>query len=243
MSRIEVRRLRVDLGGRTVLHDVDLTVPGGELVYLLGRNGGGKSTLLRSVCGIVTPVSGEVLIDGTAVRRLPSPGRRLGMHLGTEPLHPGHTARRHLRWLAAGAGLDRHAVDDVLARTGVDRYGARRIGDYSLGMRQRLGIAAALLPVAGSGSGDAALVFDEPLNGLDVEGIVWLRELLVGLAADGCAVLVASHLLGEVARSADRVVLIDRQTAGAAQTVDEFRGGHRDLEAAYLAAVRATAAA
>ncbi len=252
---IEARGLRVDLGGRSILRDVELSVAAGELVYLLGRNGAGKSTLLRTLCGMVTPTAGEVRVDGTPVRRFSSPARRLGVHLGTEPVHPGHTARRHLRWLAAAAGIDRGRIDEVLTLTGVDAYGDRWIGEYSLGMRQRLGIASALLPLApGSGAprvgrhraagsgvpaGGAAraLVFDEPLNGLDVEGIVWLRELLTGLAAGGCAVLVASHLLGEVARSADRVVLIDGGTASPARTVDAFRGEHPDLEAAYLAAI------
>lgn len=231
MARIEVRGLRVDLGGRTILEHVDLSVAAGELVYLLGRNGAGKSTLLRSVCGMVTPSAGTVTLDGTGVRRLDSPARQLGMHLGTEPVHPGHTARRHLRWIAAAAGIDRGRVREVMAATGVDDYGSRRIGDYSLGMRQRLGIATALLPDAG------ALVFDEPLNGLDVEGIVWLRGLLTGLAAQGRAVLVASHLLSEVARSADRVALVDGGTIATAAPVADFTAGHPDLESAYLAAL------
>ncbi|MFZ2512031.1 MAG: ATP-binding cassette domain-containing protein [Gordonia sp. (in: high G+C Gram-positive bacteria)] len=229
--RIEVRGLRVDLGGRSILRDVDLTVPGGQLVYLLGPNGAGKSTLLRTVCGITSPTAGTVKIDDIPIRRLSSPARGLGMHLGTEPVHPGHTARRHLRWLAAAAGIDKSRIDDVVARTGLDAYGTRRTGDYSLGMRQRLGIASALLPDAGT------LVFDEPLNGLDVEGIVWLRTLLTGLAAEGRAVLVASHLLGEVARSADAIVLINNKTAAPAVSVPDFQGVHNDLEDAYLAAI------
>lgn len=230
---IEVRGLRVDLGGRSILRDVDLSVPGGQLVYLLGPNGAGKSTLLRTVCGITPPTAGTVEIDGTPIRRLASPARKLGMHLGTEPVHPGHTARRHLRWLAAAAGIDRGRVDAVVERTGLDAYGDRRTGDYSLGMLQRLGIASALLPDAGT------LVFDEPLNGLDVEGIVWLRNLLTDLATEGRAVLVASHLLGEVARSADAVVLINDRTAAPAATVTDFQGAHGDLEDAYLAAIGA----
>ncbi|WP_448222037.1 ABC transporter ATP-binding protein [Gordonia iterans] len=238
---IEVRDLRVDLGGRTVLHDVDLTVSGGEVVYLLGRNGAGKSTLLRSICGMVTPRSGSVFIGGTPVRSLGSPARRLGMHLGIETVHPGHTARRHLRWVAAAAGLPRSRVDDVLDITGVAAYGDRRIGGYSLGMRQRLGIATALLPDA------HALVFDEPLNGLDVEGIVWFRLLLTELASRGRGVVVATHLLAEVQRSAGdsasperpvaRVVLVDRGTTSPAVGVSGFVGEHADLEAAYLAAL------
>lgn len=231
--RIEVRGLRVDLGGRSILRDVDVSVPGGQLVYLLGRNGAGKSTLLRTVCGITSPVAGTVRIDGTPIHGLASPARQLGMHLGTEPVHPGHTARRHLRWLAAAAGIGASRVDEVMARTGVAAYGNRRIGDYSLGMRQRLGIAAALLPDAGT------LVFDEPLNGLDVEGIVWLRTLLTGLAGEGRAVLVASHLLGEVARSADAIVLINDGTAAPAVGVADFRGTHDNLEDAYLTAIGA----
>ena len=230
---IETRSLQVDLGGQTILHDVDIHVPAGQLVYLLGPNGAGKSTLLRSICGIVSPNAGTVEIDGTPVGRLASPARCIGMHLGTTPVSPGHTARRHLRWLAAAAGIEQSRIDDVVARTGLDVYGKRRIGDYSLGMLQRLGIASALLPDAGT------LVFDEPLNGLDVEGIVWVRNLLTGLAAEGRAVLVASHLLGEVARSADSIVLINNKTASPAVSVSDFQGTHDNLEDAYLTAIGA----
>ena len=226
MARIEVRDLQVNLGGRTVLQHVDLSVADGELVYLLGRNGAGKSTLLRTLCGMVPPAGGSVAIDGP-----------VGMHLGTDTVHPGHTARRHLRWFAAASGVRADRVDEVLARTGVDAYGDRRIGSYSLGMRQRLGIATALLPDAD------ALVFDEPLNGLDVEGIAWLRELLTDLARDGRAVVVASHLLSEVERTADRIAVVDRRTATPAVPLAEFLGAHPDLESAYLAAVSPEVAA
>lgn len=226
MARIEVRDLRVNLGGRTVLRDVDLSVADGELVYLLGRNGAGKSTLLRSLCGMVTPAGGSIRIDG-----------RVGMHLGADVVHPGHTARRHLRWFAAATGTRADRVDAVLAQTGVDAYGDRRIGGFSLGMRQRLGIATALLPDAD------ALVFDEPLNGLDVEGILWFRQLLTDLTRQGRAVVVASHLLSEVERSADRIVVVDRQRTTPAVPVAEFVGTHPDLEAAYLAALSPEAAA
>ena len=228
---IEVEDLRVVLGRRTVLDNVNITVTGGELVYLLGRNGAGKSTLLRAAGGMITPRAGSVRIDGSPLRRLNSPARRIGAHLGIEPVHPGHTGRRQLRWIAAAARVPRTRVDEVIELTGIGDYAGRRIGGYSLGMRQRLGVAAALLPDAGT------LLFDEPLNGLDVEGIIWLRTLLTSLAADGRAVLVASHLLDEIARSAHRVVVIDRRTVVADASLDAFVAGHADLESAYLSAI------
>ena len=228
---IDVRGLRVDLGGRTVVTNANLSVARGELTYLLGRNGAGKSTLLRSICGMVTPSSGSVEISGVPVREIASPARSVGMHLGADVVHPGHTARRHLRAVAAAAGIDPGRVDEVMTLTGVNSYGKRRIGEYSLGMRQRLGIATALLPDA------PVLVFDEPLNGLDVEAIVWVRGLLTGLARSGRAVLVASHLLSEVQRSADRVALVHRKTVDGSVPVNVFVGDHPDLESAYLAAI------
>lgn len=192
---IEVEDLRVVLGRRTVLDNVNITVTGGELVYLLGRNGAGKSTLLRAAGGMITPRAGSVRIDGSPLRRLNSPARRIGAHLGIEPVHPGHTGRRQLRWIAAAARVPRTRVDEVIELTGIGDYAGRRIGGYSLGMRQRLGVAAALLPDAGT------------------------------------------LLLDEIARSAHRVVVIDRRTVVADASLDAFVAGHADLESAYLSAI------
>jgi len=226
---IEIDDLRVDLGRRTILREVNLTVAPGEIVYLLGRNGAGKSTLLRSVCGMAPLRSGEIRIDGAPLRTAPSPARRIGMHLGIDPVHPGHTGRRQLRWLAAGAGVPRSRVDEAIALTAIGGYAGKPVGGYSLGMRQRLGIAGALLPDARN------LVFDEPLNGLDAEGIIWFRGLLETLAADGRSVLLASHLLSEVQRSADRVVVIDDATVVADRRTADVVDRYGDLETGYLA--------
>ncbi|MDL9936938.1 ATP-binding cassette domain-containing protein [Gordonia sp. ABSL1-1] len=227
---IAVEGLSVRLGGQTILDEVDVAVAPGELVYLLGRNGAGKSTLLRTICGITMPSSGSVTVNGHRLSRTPSPLTEIGMHLGTDAHHPGHTARRHLRWLAKAGGAAAGRVDEVLDEVSLRHAASRRVDDLSLGMRQRLGIAAALL-------GDApTIILDEPLNGLDIDGIRWMRGLLRDLARQGRAVLIASHMFDEVARTGDRVVVLDRGRVVADATVADFRGGHETLEDAYLAA-------
>lgn len=228
----------IGYAGRPVLADVSFTVDDGRLVYLLGRNGAGKSTLLRSLCGMVRPSSGEVLVDGLSPWKHARPAAAIGVHLGADAAgspagpHPSHTGRRHLRWLAAAGGTDPARVDRALVRVGLDADADRRVADYSLGMRQRLGIAAALLSDAPN------LIFDEPVNGLDIDGIRWLRRLLRGLADDGRAVVIASHLFDEVSRTADRVVVLDRGRLRADASLTDFVGGHDDLETAYLDLIR-----
>ncbi|NLG44966.1 ATP-binding cassette domain-containing protein [Gordonia sp. (in: high G+C Gram-positive bacteria)] len=233
---IEIDDLRIDLGKRTILREVNLSVAPGEIVYLLGRNGAGKSTLLRAACGMVPCRSGEIRIDGAPLHHTSSPARNIGMHLGIDPVHAGHTGRRQLRWIATAAGVGRDRVEDAIELTGIGGFVDRRVGSYSLGMRQRLGIACALLPEAQN------LVFDEPLNGLDVEGIIWFRKLLECLAADGRAVLLASHLLSEVQRSADRIAVIDDATLTVDLPTDEVVATYGDLERGYLALIGAEAA-
>ncbi|MFW0783235.1 ATP-binding cassette domain-containing protein [Gordonia sp. CPCC 206044] len=228
---IEIDGLTVTLGGRPVLDGVTASVAGGELVYLLGRNGAGKTTLLRSVCGMVRPSSGHVRVNGRDLASAVSPFTEIGVHLAADGVHPGHTARRHLRWLARAGGTDDGRVDDVLELVGLSDVADRRFADYSLGMRQRLGIAGALL-------GDApALILDEPVNGLDIDGIRWLRGLLRDLADEGRSLLIASHLLDEVARTGDRVMVMDAGRLAADAPMTDFVGGHADLEDAYLATV------
>ncbi len=230
---IEIDDLSVRLGGRTVLDRVTTTVPDGTLVYLLGRNGAGKTTLLRAASGIVTPAAGRVRVDGRSPRDRARPLAEIGVHLGTGGFHPGHTARRHLRWLARAGGIDRRRVDEMLDAVGLTAVAGRRCTDLSTGMRQRLGIAAALL-------GDArTIVLDEPANGLDIDGIRWLRGLLRDLAGTGRALLVASHLFDEVARTGDRVLVLDAGRLVADAPVAEFVGAHDTLEDAYLAVVPA----
>jgi ABC-2 type transport system ATP-binding protein len=174
----------------------------GRVIGLLGPNGAGKTTALRVLLGLVAPRSGVATIDGRPFQALEAPARHIGAVLEATSFHPGRRARDHLRVLAAGAGLPDSRVDDALAAVGLTGAARRRVGGFSLGMRQRLGLAGALL-----GDPDV-LVLDEPTNGLDPEGIRWLRHFVRGYAAAGRTVLVSSHLLAEVAQTVDEVVVL-----------------------------------
>lgn len=236
---IEARDLRRSFGRgerRTVpLADFSHTFADGTVTYLLGLNGTGKSTLLRLLCGVLRPDAGTALVDGRPPHAWPSPSRRIGMLLATDAANPGHTGRRHLRWAAARAGVPASEAERLLSAVGLAAVADRPTGGYSLGMRQRLGIATALVASPGT------VVLDEPLNGLDVAGMLWLRELLRGLAERGHCVVVASHHLAEVEDVADDVVVLEAGRAVAAGPVAEVRGGHDDLESAFVELVpRAT---
>jgi len=191
----------------------------GTVTGFLGPNGAGKTTTLRMLLGLVAPTSGTATIDGRPYRELADPLRRVGAVLEAGGFHPGRSARDHLRVLAKAAGLPAGRVGEVLEQVGLAAAGRRRVGGFSLGMRQRLGLAAALL-------GDPeVLVLDEPANGLDPEGVHWLRGLVRGLADQGRTVLVSSHLLAEVAQTIDRVVIIDRGRLVAQSTLADLTAG------------------
>jgi ABC-2 type transport system ATP-binding protein len=176
----------------------------GRVTGFLGPNGAGKSTTMRMILGLDTPTSGRATVNGRPYRSLRRPLRQLGVLLDAGAVHGSRTARSHLRFLGASNGLPRGVVDQVLARTGLAAVADKRVGGFSLGMRQRLGIAAALL-------GDPPiLMFDEPVNGLDPEGILWIRRLMKSLAAEGRTVLVSSHLMSEMALTADHLIVIGR---------------------------------
>jgi ABC-2 type transport system ATP-binding protein len=224
MAAISVQGLTKRFGDVLAVDRLDFEVDRGTVTGFLGPNGAGKTTTLRMLLGLVAPTSGTATIDGRPYRELPDPVRRVGAVLEASGFHPGRSARDHLRVLAIAAGLAPRRVDEVLEQTGLATAARRRVGGFSLGMRQRLGLAAALL-----GDPDV-LVLDEPANGLDPEGVHWLRGLVRGLADRGRTVLVSSHLLAEVAQTVDQVVIIDRGrlvaqstlaalTAGADQTV------------------------
>ncbi|WP_239526066.1 ATP-binding cassette domain-containing protein [Microbacterium sp. B35-30] len=186
------------------MDDVSFTVVPGSVTGLLGPNGAGKSTTMRMILGLDRPTSGTALIDGAPFSHSKAPMSTVGALLDATAVHPGRTGRTHLRGLAATNGIGDRRVDAVLAMTGLTDAAARRIGTYSLGMRQRLGIAAALL-------GDpATLVLDEPVNGLDPDGVHWVRELARSLAAEGRTILISSHLMSEMALTADRVIVMGR---------------------------------
>lgn len=202
MPGISVRRLSKQFGAVQAVDDVSFEAAPGSVTGLLGPNGSGKTTCLRMVLGLVRPTSGEALVGGRRFRDLEVPRRTVGAVLDADAFHPGRTGRAHLQVLAHDSGIPFARVDEVLAEVDLVPAAGRRVGGYSLGMRQRLGLAGALL-------GDPeVLVLDEPANGLDPEGMVWLRTLLRGLAARGRTVLVSSHLLAEMAQTADDVVVM-----------------------------------
>ncbi|WP_086661443.1 ABC transporter ATP-binding protein [Lentzea kentuckyensis] len=191
--------------GRTVaVDDLSFTVQPGRVTGFLGPNGAGKSTTMRMILGLDRPTAGRVLIDGKPYAELNRPLRTVGALLDAKWVHPNRSARAHLRWLAKSNGLPDKRVDAVLEAVGLTQVAGKNAGGFSLGMAQRLGIAAALL-------GDPkVLLFDEPVNGLDPEGILWIRTFMQNLAAEGRTVLVSSHLLSEMALTASELVVIGR---------------------------------
>jgi ABC-2 type transport system ATP-binding protein len=203
-GRVVVSGLSKTFGAVTAVDDLSFTVEPGMVTGFLGPNGAGKTTTLRMLLGLVTPTRGVATIGGLRYADLPDPTRTVGASLEATGFHPGRTARDHLRVLCAAAGLPAQRADETLALVGLADAARRRAGGFSLGMRQRLALAAALL-------GDPhVLVLDEPANGLDPEGIAWLRGFLRYLADSGRTVLVSSHVLSEVKQTVDQVVIISR---------------------------------
>jgi ABC-2 type transport system ATP-binding protein len=225
MSAITVNGLSKRFGDVLAVDNLGFDVQQGTVVGFLGPNGAGKTTTLRMLLGLVAPTAGTATFGGRAYRELPAPTRMVGAVLEASGFHPGRSARNHLRVLATAAGVPGGRVDEVLGQVGLADAAGRRVGGFSLGMRQRLGLAAALL-------GDpAVLLLDEPANGLDPEGIHWLRGLIRRQADEGRTVLVSSHLLAEVAQTVDQVVIIARGRLVAQSTL-------ADLTAGAAAAVR-----
>ncbi len=203
-ATITVTGLHKRFGSTVALSGMSFTVRPGHVTGFVGPNGAGKSTTMRVILGLDAADEGSALVGGQPYRRLRHPLRHVGALLDAGALHPARTGRNHLLWLAHSQGLTRKRVDEVLTLTGLGGVGRRRAGGYSLGMRQRLGIAAALL-------GDPpVLMLDEPFNGLDPEGVVWIRGFLRGLAGEGRAVLVSSHLMSELEDTADHLVVVGR---------------------------------
>jgi ABC-2 type transport system ATP-binding protein len=201
---IEVERLSKRFGPVTAVDDLSFTVRPGRVTGFLGPNGAGKSTTMRVILGLDQPTAGRALVGGRRYDSLIRPLREVGSLLDASALHAGRTARAHLRSIAQSNGIGRSRVDEVLRLAGLDGVAGRRAGGFSLGMKQRLGIAAAML-------GDPpVLMFDEPVNGLDPEGIHWIRGFFRELAAAGRTVLVSSHLMSEMAQTADHLVIIGR---------------------------------
>ncbi|QKG19104.1 ATP-binding cassette domain-containing protein [Actinomadura verrucosospora] len=201
---IDVSGLRKRFGPTVALDGMTFTVAPGTVTGFVGPNGAGKSTTIRVILGLDAPDEGHALIRGKPYARLPHPLHHVGALVDAAALQPGRTGRNHLLWLARSQGMSATHVDTAIELVGLGRAARRKAGGYSLGMRQRLGIAAALL-------GDPpVIIMDEPFNGMDPEGIIWMRGLLRSLAAEGRAVLVSSHLMGELEGIADHVVVVGR---------------------------------
>jgi ABC-2 type transport system ATP-binding protein len=217
---IEAKQLTKRYGKTIAVDEVSFTVKPGQVTGFLGPNGAGKSTTMRMILGLDSPSSGEVRVDGKPYHQLPDPLRSVGALLDAAAIVGGRSAANHLTWLADSNGIARRRVTEVLDVVGLSDVAGRRVGTFSLGMNQRLGIAAALL-------GDPeTLMFDEPINGLDPEGILWIRNLLKSLAAEGRTVFLSSHLMSEMALTADHLIVIGRGRIIADAPTDEFINRH-----------------
>ena len=220
---IEVHNLSKRYGEKLAVDDVSFTVQPGIVTGFLGPNGAGKSTTMRMIAGLDRPTSGEVIVNGHDYRASKAPMAELGVLLEAKAVHTGRSARNHLLALAYTNGVSADRVDDVIDMVGLHDVAAKRAGGFSLGMGQRLGVASALL------GRPRTVVLDEPANGLDPEGVMWMREMLKDLAAQGHTVFVSSHLMSEMAQTATRLVVIGRGRLIADTTVAGFvalAGGH-----------------
>lgn len=225
---ISIDRLTKRFGSITAVDNLSFDVPPGQVTGFLGPNGAGKTTTLRMLLGLVAPSSGEALVDGRRYQDLAAPRRTVGAAVEAMAAHPGRRARDHLWVLAGITGASPERVDEVLEMVGLTDAQQRRVGGFSLGMRQRLALASALL-------GDPQyLILDEPANGLDPAGMAWLRNLLRDLADEGRTVLVSSHVLSEVAQTADHVVIINEGRLRYAGPLADLDADGRTLEDAFL---------
>jgi ABC-2 type transport system ATP-binding protein len=232
---IEARGLTKRYGDTVAVEDLSFGVRPGSVTGFLGPNGAGKSTTMRMIMGLDRPDAGHVTIGGRPYSGLGWPLREVGALLEARTFHPGRSARSHLTALAAGGGIDPARADAVLKYVGLASVAGKRAGTFSLGMALRLGIAAALL-------GDPpVLLFDEPVNGLDPEGVRWIRGLMRSLAAEGRTVLLSSHLISEMALTADHLLVIGAGRLLADTSVAELTASGRSLEEAYFALTEAAA--
>jgi len=227
MAIIEAAGLTKRYGQVTAVDGLSFTVEAGQVVGFLGPNGAGKTTALRMLLGLVRPDSGSATICGRIYADLTAPAAQVGSVFEASSFHPGRTARNHLRVQALACGVDAARIDDVLELVDLGHAASKRVGAFSLGMRQRLGLATALL------ADPDVLILDEPANGLDPEGVHWLRDLLRGMAADGTAVLVSSHILAEVAQTADSVIIVSHGRLVTQAPVAELTAG-TGLEDVFL---------
>ena len=221
---IEIAGLSKRYGKTLAVDDLSFSVEAGKITGFLGPNGAGKTTTLRALLGLVRPTSGNATIDGKHYADMEQPFKTVGAVLEASGFHPGRSGRNHLRLLALASGIDESRVDVALAQVGLTDAANKRVGAYSLGMRQRLSLAGAMI------GNPQVLVLDEPANGLDPEGIHWLRDLLRGLAHEGRTILVSSHVLAEMSQTVDEVVIINKGKLIKKAPVEELlKGGARTV--------------
>lgn len=233
---IEVRGLTKKYGHRTAVEELSFVVPRGSIVGLLGPNGAGKSTTLRMIVGLLRPTSGDSLIDGVPFSALDNPASHVGVHMDGFGFEVGISARRHLEICRLATGASRGRVDEVLDEVGLAADARRRVKTFSTGMAQRLGLASALI------GSPRTLILDEPANGLDPDGIRWLRKFLRGYAEQGGTVLIASHQLSELEQIVDEVVVIKRRALFAGRLADLVTSGAESLESKYFDLVEGASA-
>lgn len=213
---LEIRNLTKKYGAKTAVDNISFTVPNGKVTGFLGPNGAGKSTTMRMVVGLEKPTSGQALVDGEKYASKSSPLSSVGVLLDAKAMHPGRSGLNHLRSLALTHGIPKSRVDEVIDMTGLSAVAKKKVRGFSLGMGQRMGIAAALL-------GDPQnVILDEPVNGLDPEGVIWVRNLARYLASEGKTVLISSHLMSEMAQTADDLVVIGRGRVLANSSIQDF---------------------
>lgn len=235
-NAIEVRGLTKRYGDRIAVDDLSFAVPYGAIVGLLGPNGAGKSTTLRAIVGLLSPTAGDSLIDGVPFSALDNPASHVGVHMDGFGFEGGITARRHLEICRLAAGAPRGRSDELLDEVGLAADGRRRVKTFSTGMTQRLGLAAALV------GSPRTLILDEPANGLDPDGIRWLRRFLRGYADRGGTVLIASHQLAELEQVVDEVVVIKRRALFAGRLHDLLSSDADSLESRYFDLVEGASA-
>ncbi len=235
MDMIEVIGLTRRFGQSAAVDDLSFTVTPGKITGFLGPNGAGKTTTMRIVLGLDRPTSGRATVNGVPYRALDRPLTHVGALLDASAVQGGRCAEQHLQWLARSNGISRTRIGGLLELVGLGEAGRKRVGGFSLGMKQRLGLAAALL-------GDPeVLLLDEPLNGLDPEGIRWMRGLLKSLAAEGRTVLVSSHLMHEMAVTADHLIVIGRGRLLADTEITQFVRPGMSLEDTFMKVIEGSA--
>jgi ABC-2 type transport system ATP-binding protein len=230
MNKIEVLNFSKKYGKFTAVKDISFEVLPGVVTGLLGPNGSGKSTTMRSMVGLERPTSGKILIDGVPYRKLKDPLRKLGVMIDPKTVHASRSAYDHLKWLCDAAGLSEERVEVCLDLTGLTKVACKKVGDFSLGMAQRVGIAAAFLGLP------KYVMFDEPVNGLDPAGVRWVRDICRAYASGGNGVILSSHLMSEMAKTADNLVIIAHGNLLETGTISDIKQKYQndDLEDIFI---------